>query len=279
MIEKPISISEIYHTFKNSRDGQHLNLEKRYGRYIKKIDRCGLFPDGSEKILGADINNLKHLRLTLGLTQSLSRRLDLSEEERYHLDLATIIHDMPEARCKDTTHSKKNSKVEEKEFKYMIKIAQEVLFPDDKNKANLIINIYKNVVKDSTTKLGEIFNAVENLGYLRTGLNAYQHFIDKQYFRDPSYLWITHSTLSHGLPKLIKYSNKYQPLQEYLSNQNNLITASFIESKRGFVAYLMDRYASAREDVNKVESDFNRSFFKWQKFANTIRLKSQSSVS
>jgi len=161
----------------------------------------------------------------------------------------------------------------------MIKIAQEVLFPDDKNKANLIINIYKNVVKDSTTKLGEIFNAVENLGYLRTGLNAYQHFIDKQYFRDPSYLWITHSTLSHGLPKLIKYSNKYQPLQEYLSNQNNLITASFIESKRGFVAYLMDRYASAREDVNKVESDFNRSFFKWQKFANTIRLKSQSSVS
>jgi hypothetical protein len=273
MIEKPISISEVYTTFKNSRDGQHLNLEKRYGRYIKSVDRHSDNYAFSQTILGVDINNLKHLQLTRGLTQVLANRLNLTETEKYHLNIAAIIHDMPEARCKDTTHSKKTPKIAEKEFDTMKKIANEVLFVDDPEKADFIINIYENIVKNSQSKLGEIFHAGEHLGYLRTGLRAYKIVSEGEHFFDPNFIWITHSTLSYGIPTLTHHSLKFAPVKEYLVNNFEIITQAFMKAEQDFPLYISEQYSKAQENVNDVKKKFEYSCDQWITFSTQEHLK------
>ncbi len=264
MIEKPISISEIYNTFKKSPDGIHLVKQIRYKIYFDSENSQSL-EIAAQKNLGADLNNLKHMRLTLGLTQVLTRRLNINDEEKYKLDIASIIHDLPEAKSQDKSYQLKTEADEKKESYFMKIIAKEILFPNEAEKANFLINIYKEIVEDRTSKLGEIFNVVERIGYLRTGLNAYN--LSNRCIENPNrYLWITHNVLMNQIPKLIDYSTKYNPVQDYILNSKNIITNAFQTCKERWSNNLDILYLNSPLYSEDIKTKFNLSHEKYLHF-------------
>jgi len=172
--------------------------ESEYGKKLGSGTRFGFFkPQATtneewEKILGVDVNNLKHLRLSYGLARAFTKYSEnlpeswvgeipedarFNDEERADLELAAIIHDWGESITGDITYDHKSLEDSEKESEAFKEILTQVfadrLTPELTRK---IEHLLSDVIlpKEHNSKLSRAFNAIERAGYFRTAIRSWK---------------------------------------------------------------------------------------------------------
>jgi hypothetical protein len=165
-------IFEIYRAASESEYGQKLRVSERWNHYK---------PDGMEfgewqKILGYDVNNMDHMRLTdfitvgfVDLQNKIYPEKGFNQEEIKLLRMVAVLHDMPEAISGDKRYDLKTEADEEIELKNMSLILGSFSVRIDDEMTKQIIDVLKN----KTSKLGIVFSAIERIGYFKTGIKAW----------------------------------------------------------------------------------------------------------
>lgn len=171
-------------TIKEAFQKVELFEESMYGKKLASDIRFSLFKPESVsnedwvKLLGADVNNLKHMKLMYGFCKSmLDNSSDIfSEEERNILLVTALFHDWAEAVVGDIPSP---IKTEEDE-----KIEKQILI-DIFNK--FAVNNYEEILEvifEKESNLGKVWKSIEVLAYVRTSLIAWR----KRYLLDETVL-------------------------------------------------------------------------------------------
>lgn len=222
-----VTFQEIHGLFSDTNNGKKLASEIRYKRY----NLNDLSNKDWKNMLGGDVNNLDHIFLTYGISRAFIKYCpdQFTTEEQENLLLAADVHDWGESVIKDITSDKKTAADEEVELIAIKNIATNIFGQLEDSELLARINFVKEtIIKDSSTKMGQAFNAVERLGYLRTGLNAWQDSIciDETEIKE-GLIWLTNNVLLNQIPKLIEYSEIYPAVKIYLHNTQDIISHAF----------------------------------------------------
>ena len=257
-----VTYGEINSRFYLSKHGQNLAEKIRYERYNLKDDEDIKFSnDEWVTLLGVDVDNFKHLSLTYGLTQVFIKYSgnEYTQEEQENLLLAAIIHDWGEAKTNDVTHDEKSDSKEKEEMTALRQMASDI-FSDNPAICSRINYVVDNILKDPSSKLGQAFNAIERLGYLRTGLRAWQmeSVIENKNKKD-GIDWLVNNVLLNQIPTLIEYSEIYPPVKIYLENAQDIITNAFEKLPDSM-------FNNYKTDLTEKRTKFADAKYKWQEY-------------
>lgn len=223
--EQSYKIVDIYDKFAKTEDGAEMAGKLRWDRY--RPDNVS--KEEWEKIFGADVNNLKHLKLTYGLTRafiSYSEALELTEDEKEDLLLAAIIHDYAEAVVGDISYEHKTEDDETAEYE-ALKRQLRNLYGNDQELLDRAVRVLDTVIRDRNTRLGMVFNAIERVGYVRTGLKAWDHSKTTPDDFRINLEWMANNSFIFQIKKLIEYSKKYLAVKKFLLQNQDRISDAF----------------------------------------------------
>lgn len=234
--------NEIHERFSVTEYGKTLRDEIRFSYFAKGVSK-----DKWKQILGVDVNNLEHMPLTYSLTRFFlryCRREEFSTDKQEVLLLTSIIHDWPEAIFGDIPRPLKTEEDEKKERELLptmidevlLKpISSEILEPILSRAPVDLIGLPNNVqraieaafVKD--TKLSEAFNIIENIGYLRTSLRAWQKSNSKGLPENLNYQLkcLANGVIANTIECLISYSDVYPAVGIFLAKMQDVISNAF----------------------------------------------------
>lgn len=233
-----ISFGQVHELFAESSFGQSLAQNIRFKRYKPE----GYSNKDWINLLGADVNNLQHMPLTLGISRGFLQHCEaafpikfpntnaytFSLDEKVDIQLAAIMHDWGEAIVSDTMFDLKTSEHEKKEGVAIRSIFGTVLHTR-KNLHYHAEKVIRNVVENKNSHEGRAFNAIERIGYMRTGLRAYEQSL--RFSADPelqnALQWCANNVIFNQIPALIGYSQIYPPVDTYLAKNSKRITAAF----------------------------------------------------
>ncbi len=272
--ERPFSFEEIHDQLAASTYGQSLAGICRYSRY--KPD--GVEDDEWQNLLGPDINGLEHLKLTLVQVQrfisacadpfplwvgNVPEEARFSPEDKVILCLAGLEHDWGEAVAGDAPYGRKTPENERLELISQQEIIRE-LFPESPILRKLLKRAFK-VVSMPDSKLGRAFNAIERLGYLETGLEAWQ--ISRQAEDEVQVdlslrlRWLTADVLSNQVSALMEHARIYPPVLEYLTGRKVLISSAFW----GMPDSVFQNYETSEREARKIQFEEVRNL--WSEWA------------
>ncbi len=253
------SITFIFHE-KDIRS-QLVNPENiRYNRF-RTIES----PEKFVLLLGPDIKFASHP----GVTQNIAKKFiesqnkndnpkKINNDETDIILTASLVHDLGELKIDGLGHgdisfehhTQDHEKVEETIFERIIgRVA-------DLSDRKYITGAYKEVVQDKDSKLGKIFNAIERIGYLGTGLRAFSGFNGE---RISNWYGLVGNVLSNQIVQLLNLQNSYSYVREILESNKQLITEAFNEVAKNEV--INDRDGKPSYDLNK----FNQAKEAWEK--------------
>lgn len=227
------SYLEIHQRFANSEYGAVLADTLRYDRYRPNY----VNPQQWRELLGADVNCLEHMQLTYGITRQFlhyHRKSDaprvpvFDNQDQHVLLLAARVHDWQEAVVGDINYELKTDADEAIEQEIFDQLFDELFDVNDPRhgltKAAVIETIF-----DTNSKLGQAFNAVERIGYLRTGLRAFEVRAGQETGLAQHLEWLSLSVLVNQIPPLLNYCDTYPYVHRYLSAREKQITTAFAE--------------------------------------------------
>lgn len=237
-----VGFDQIHRGFSGTDYGKRLSGRTRYDRYKPE----GLSNEEWVSLLGADVNNLEHMRLTYGMTRqfikyneeplatwagSVPEEARLTQHEKEDLLLAATIHDWGEAVVGDKMFDLKQATDDTREMEVLHEMTQG-LYGEEENAEFLgrIETILRDVLQNKQSKLGKAFNAVERVGYLRTGLLAWDR--SKSLGGDQQELvtglnWLTNNVLLNQIPTLLDYAKLYPAVDTFLKENNERISSAF----------------------------------------------------
>jgi hypothetical protein len=217
-------VYDIHTSFSKTVYGEKLSRDVRYDKY--RPDHIS--KDEWVKLLGADVNNLTHMPLTYGIARAFindarQHQPDLlNEGEEKLLLVAAISHDWAESITTDISYGDKTlANDEEEKLMFEQNVAQFYNGED----FDLVDQARREVVFNHDSKVGELLNAVERIGYLRTALRA--HDILLAGVSDPELKlgleWLIFDVFSNlqskenmdSQPKLLEL-RKFSPVASYL---------------------------------------------------------------
>lgn len=259
-------LMDIHREFTNTEAGMTLAENVRYERYKP----AKVTNERWVKLLGADVNNLTHLTLTYGLTQDYIRSSEslqpgyLNTAEQELLQVAALVHDWAEAVVGDISFGDKTPNDE---------IAEQAAFEAHATQfysggaTELISKARTEIVFDHNgkSKLGRVFNAIERVGYLRTALRASDHIIREDAPDcDGGLRWLTADVLSQQPVELIKYSQEFAPVRQYLQKQSGKIAQAFaLTAAQGDEVF--DNYTSEKREEMRLR--FQQSYDAWREWS------------
>ncbi len=227
--ERQPQLMDIHRAFSETEFGQTLADQVRYDRY-KPADVTN---ERWVELLGADVGNLTHLPLTFGLTRDFITQLRqsqpgfLDEGEESVLQTAALIHDWAEAVVGDITYSDKSDEDEVEERNQLAGIIDK-LEDNSPELRELIDRALEEVVFTPDTKLGQVFNTVERVGYVRTALRASQHVLESSAPDcEEGLRWIVADVFGNHPEALIERSFVYAPVKKYLLAKKDEISLAF----------------------------------------------------
>lgn len=181
-------------------------------------------------LLGPDVGNLSHLIFTYDLTTTFiahtwrNQQELLTEAEGRLLQVAALIHDWAEAKTGDISWGDKTAGHEAEEQAAFETYLHEFYTGDA---TELIDQARKEIIFDHGQeggKLGEIFNAIERVGYLITALRAYGHVAAKTAGDcESGFAWITADVLLNQTITLLEYAKKYSAVNDFLARRRQVI--------------------------------------------------------
>jgi len=221
----------IYHDFASTPYGANLADSVRYEKY----NLASLPNEQWRELLGPDVNNLEHMRVTYQLTQSFVRHSQahqpglLTATDATQLLVAAVIHDQGEALVGDISYGDKQTADTRKEQQLFAEHAA-AFTPDASSMLrHYLARARDTIVFDSTTRLGRMFNAIERVGYLRTALRASQQLSDGNAgAAEPGLRWLVADVLSNQIKALEDYRG-YAAVDTYLTEHAASITAVFAQ--------------------------------------------------
>ncbi len=204
----------------------------RYDRF-----RVNETPQEWVHLLGPDVSSLTHPEVTANITErfiayNAAHGTNLSLADEVLLQTAARTHDWGELTIAgkgvgDVTFEAKmgaHEQVELQIFSYLLG-----LIPEDADR-KLIKRAYTEIALDKRSRLGQMFNAIERLGYLETAIRAYQGVDGK---RISNWQGLVGNVLSNQIEALLKYSQEY-PYVQFV-----------IESNRGIVGEMLSAVLAA----------------------------------
>lgn len=219
-------------------DDVHLTFEeidRRYGeselgmQLVKQVryDKLKLPETSTDQwcqLLGADVNNYRHLRLTLGLAKSFLRRVDLENltvEDLEVLMLTAVTHDWAEAITMDIDYDKKGQNEETAERDLLAGLLHEFI-PEDKRSVNPRAPRVLETLYDRDSKLWLMFNLVEKIGYIRTGINAYRRSHKAEGEQAEKLNFLGKMTVSNHAHFLLEHSERFPALLDFFRGREYL---------------------------------------------------------
>ncbi len=220
----------VYDDFAGTSHGVGLHAQVRYEKY----NLSGIPREQWTELLGADANNLEHMRVTYQLTQAFVRYSHAHQPELLApvdttlLLAAAIIHDQGEAKVGDTSYGDKSIADSAREHQEFITYATEFTPSASQMLRNFLGRARDEIVFDSTSRLGRIFNAIERVGYLRTALRASQHVVqDTAGVSTDGLRWLVADVLSNQMTTLVGYASDYEAVRSYLNYEAPAISQAF----------------------------------------------------
>lgn len=236
------TFQQIHLLYGDSEYGQILINNTRFNRF--KPDEVSQAT--WEKLLGIDVNNYRHLHLSLHLTRiflnnsesppeswpfELSELAVFTQEEKEKLLFTAIIHDWAEAVVGDIALPLKTNDDTDTEMMELKTIMKKLLYDDkDTDQFNYLYNQVKTILTDTTSKLGMAFNAIEKVGYVRTGVRAWiqSKVKDKPIQKPLENLAL--EVVPFSINALLDYSKIYPPVYSFLRQNNTHIGQILRES-------------------------------------------------
>lgn len=182
---------ELFQQFAQSEHGKKLSQNTRFDLFRQDLASKIEW----EKILGKDVNNLHHMKLTSGLTRWFidknrelnkenedskskldgTEKVTLGRDQRERLILAATIHDWQESIVGDLPAPFKTVETEENEREVLIEIINEFseIFKNPEI-YYLLLEIVDQIIFNDESLEGKIFNLIEILGYFRVAIIAWQ---------------------------------------------------------------------------------------------------------
>lgn len=228
-------VYEIHRSFSETTFGDKLSQNVRYDKYRPKH----ISKETWTELLGADVNNLTHMPLTYGIARAFIHQARehqpelLDESEEKLLLVAAISHDWAESITTDISYSDKTSLDNDEEQTIFEQNVAQFYQGED---FELVDQARCEIVFDHESKLGELLNAVERIGYLRTALRA--NDILKSGVTDPELKhgleWLIFDVLSNLQPKdnleaepTLLQLRKFSPVAAYLIAVEDRIEDAF----------------------------------------------------
>lgn len=261
-----MTFSELHRKFAGSHHGVHLGQQIRFGRYKPETISNA---EWSQAPLGADVNNLSHMPLTKGLARAYLKNQDkqkaLNRTDSQMLLLAAIAHDWAEAISDDKMFDQKTVSEDDQEASIMLFLLKRTL--GAKLTKDQLMEVYS-IVKDRQSRLGEVFNAIERVGYLRTGLNAWEAGRkpagqvkrgvtgkEEEQLRR-AFQWLASNVAGNQVKALLAHAEKHHPIAVYMGNSRGRIEELFKEMP----AAIFDNYPTKDIDGK------NEQLIQFQKF-------------
>jgi 5'-deoxynucleotidase YfbR-like HD superfamily hydrolase len=252
-----IRFTEIHEKFAQSHFGKHLDDQLRWLRFKPEaISREAWI--GAP--LGADMNNLKHMPLIAGLAKSFLKHQEpgkeLNRTDSQIMVLASEVHDWGESITDDKSFDQKSVVEDEEEAHMMLFLLKRILGGKISNET--LMKVYS-TVKDRDSRLGQIFNAIERVGYMRSGLNAWTASNKPQgeVMRNlspeleselrESLQWLASNVAGNQVGKLLEYAEIYRPVGVYLELVRDRISDVFT----GMPVLVFEKYSTEGEKENE----------------------------
>jgi len=241
------TLGQIYEKYKQSPAGQILSQRTRWDRF-KTQDTTN---ENWIKIIGLDADNLRHCLVIYGITDwfiSQQNNSDMpikfNKQEKNLLLLTALSHDIPEGMTAkgDVSLEFKTDQDEQEELALVEKAIVNAL--DESCNRQQIASEIKKCLEDKNSKLGHAFNAIENIGYIRTALIAWKNNDNSNPALAANLKLITNNVLINSIPKLTEFSKTYFPIKRYLHQQRQIITQAFNMDLSHFEAYGPDSCTS-----------------------------------
>lgn len=214
----------IHEEFAQSDEGKILDSNVRFARYKPNH----MHNSDWERLLGADANNLEHLKLSLGLTRVFLRHQDpnhvLSQEDAEVLCLTAITHDWAEAVVGDEMYDLRTQEHDEREES----VYSGMLMSRLENRIDIetLEKVYS-AAMDKESRLGNVFGAIETLGYMRTGLHAWEvsERINGQICE--AMRWLSSNVVGNQTHALLDHARSHHPIREYVVSSRDKISNVF----------------------------------------------------
>jgi 5'-deoxynucleotidase YfbR-like HD superfamily hydrolase len=221
----------VHTAFAESEYGAILAANVRYDKYRPPE----VSKERWEELLGPDVNNLDHLFDTYQITNIFiahTERLQpglLVPHDRAVLRVAAIIHDWGESIVPDVNYTEKTEADEITERQAFAANLQNFYTGDDETIRELIVEAADTVIFDRESRLGSMFNVIERIGYLQTGLRADQHAREATAPDcEDNLRWLTADVLSNNhTTSLIVQSPRLLAIQHFLDFRQVDITEAF----------------------------------------------------
>jgi len=267
--------TNFFNYFRESQYGQNLKTKIRFGIY-KPAEMAN---EEYTKILGVDTNNLNHMPLCRGIASAFCKNNEYLPIHTEVLKDANLLHDIGEAFSKDEIKGFKTKEGEKKEIAGYQFILDK--FAKEKNihlqDYNYLKYLADNVIYNTNTLIGRAFNTIERIGYLRTGLTAFDKSQDTSYdqkFR-ANLEWLTLNVVYQEITPLIIRTHGYPAVGNYLQENKKRISNVFDSLNVNEISKL---YLTLESEKNKLPTDlsrkdyvsvdhFQKSKYDWKNFA------------
>lgn len=256
--DQEMSFRQIHNDFAQTKEGQRLKANVRYPRYKGELSN-----DEWQKLVGkCDLNNLDHNRYTYFIAgifikdlNNSESKMKVNEEEAEIIKIAAEIHDWPEGFTKkgDVCYEVKTKVDEDNEIEVIEKILTE-MFPENRKKREEI----RTTLEDKKSKLGKIFNAIENIGYIKTATTAWKRKANVDEKMAINLTWLTENVLSNTIDNLINHSQDYPPFRKFIESKKDIISEAF----NNIPESNFDNYVP--EERKKAKNKYERAAEKWK---------------
>jgi len=187
--------------------------------------------------LGPDVLSLTHPGLTAAICVRFAYYNEthglppLTDEELILFFTTPLGHDWGELKINgqgvgDVSYSLRTQADEAVEAEIFQKIVETV---DDPQARLLFERSYHEVAMDRTTKLGKMFHAVEQIGYLQTAMRAYRGWEGQ---RIVNWRELGGNVLSHQIEKLLALAPTYPYVAHILQTHEAVISQMFADIAR-----------------------------------------------
>ena len=260
---QPRSFIDLYNDFAASSYGQKLVGKVRFYRFKP----ASVEVDTWRSLLGVDVDNLRHEKLSIGIARQFVRHCHapdprywqgsvcqdatFSQSEQAILFVTAAKHDEPEAILSDISFDQKTDEDHQAEMIVMRQMLAESL--GDENVARQILEIVND--KDGETKLGRAFNAIERIGYLRTGLTAWRHAcLADNAILQRGLEGLTNNVLINQTETLLRYADIYPAVRTFLTVNADRATDAFQSldiDRTSFELYDVEKSKPKRAEMEK----------------------------
>lgn len=252
---------QIHRDFGTTDLGAAMNNKTRYEKFQFSSTEPGkkVFEDQEwELLLGPDVNQLDHLLDTYMLTQWFLSQLEepLDTDQQQKLLFAAITHDWPEGITGDVHYNDMTDAQANKEADIHLSLLIDMFGGANRNMLETVAEITK---KTGETDLSAMFDTVEKIGYLITGLRAWEVAKDQpEGERTTRLQYLAGNVVANQVEALVSRFDDYQPVRLVLGAAKADLDEIFRELDTGLFEQEGDK------NPKKATQDFENSKAAWQ---------------